>query len=50
MSLFLLRDPRMFGGREAKNTLAYVKRLTERPAYATANVIAGPAAIPPSGV
>lgn len=47
MSLFMLRDPRMFGGRDATNTLDYVKRLTERPAYIKANAIAGPAAIPP---
>ena len=47
MSLFLLRNPKLCDGRDAPNTLAWIKRLTERPAYAKADAIAGPRAVPP---
>ena len=47
LSIFMLRNPALYAGREATNTLAYVQRLTERPAYIRADAIAGPAANPP---
>jgi glutathione S-transferase len=47
MSLFLLRNPRSLEGGDGANRLAWVDRLSRRPAYIKANAIAGPGATPP---
>ncbi len=51
MSLYVLRSPRMLGGRDdLPNVRSYVERISQRPAYIKAMRIAGADATPPAAV